>query len=121
IVAPQGKEYLYNIANETDLAEVGGAVRKEFPEINAGRGLNIVRISQTQFLIVSAVCTHEGCTVDLPGDNAENSPDMVCPCHLAKFSKTTGKVLRTPGVPINDLTVFENTYDASTTTITIKY
>jgi Rieske Fe-S protein len=40
---------------------------------------------------VSAVCTHQGCTVSSPHDGVVN-----CPCHGSRFDASTGKVLRGP-------------------------
>src|SRR3954453_3931786 len=40
---------------------------------------------------VSAVCTHEGCTVASPDKGV-----AACPCHGSRFEAATGKVLRGP-------------------------
>ena len=38
----------------------------------------------------SAICTHQGCTVQPEGNKA------VCPCHGSVYDAKTGKVLQTP-------------------------
>jgi Rieske Fe-S protein len=52
----------------------------------------VTRTSQTEVVAVSRVCTHEGCTVNLP-PTAGASLD--CPCHGSRF-RTTGQVIQGP-------------------------
>jgi len=40
---------------------------------------------------VSAICTHQGCTVGAPHNGV-----VSCPCHGSQFEAATGKVLRGP-------------------------
>lgn len=44
-----------------------------------------------EFKAFSAVCTHEGCTVDQVKSNV-----IECPCHNSKFDGTTGEVTDGP-------------------------
>jgi len=50
----------------------------------------VFRNSQTAFTVLTAVCTHEGCTVD-----AYNGELFVCPCHGSKYT-TGGQVANGP-------------------------
>jgi Rieske Fe-S protein len=52
----------------------------------------VTRVSQTEVVAVSRVCTHEGCTIDLP-----RSPGATldCPCHGSRF-RTGGQVVNGP-------------------------
>ena len=50
----------------------------------------VVRISQESFNAMTAVCTHEGCTVS----NYENQT-FVCPCHGSRYN-TNGSVVGGP-------------------------
>ncbi|CAN5907492.1 Rieske (2Fe-2S) protein [soil metagenome] len=53
----------------------------------------VIRISDTQLLAVSAICTHRGC--ELAYDVAGNK--LVCPCHGSEFD-ATGAVTKGPAV-----------------------
>jgi Rieske Fe-S protein len=52
----------------------------------------VTRVSQTDVVAVSRVCTHEGCTVNLP---ASAGATLDCPCHGSRF-RTTGQVVNGP-------------------------
>ena len=52
----------------------------------------VTRVSQTDVIAVSRVCTHEGCTIELP-----RSPRATfdCPCHGSRF-RIKGQVVNGP-------------------------
>lgn len=53
------------------------------------------------FRAFSAICTHQGCTVNLVRNGA-----IECPCHGSRFSITDGAVLRNPAPqPLSPRTV----------------
>jgi Rieske Fe-S protein len=54
--------------------------------------LAVTRISQTEVVAVSRVCTHMGCTVALP---AASGGSLDCPCHGSRFL-VGGGVLQGP-------------------------
>ena len=54
-------------------------------------GVVLTRDSSGTVHGVSAICTHQGCTVGAPHGGVVN-----CPCHGSQFDATTGKVLRGP-------------------------
>ncbi len=72
-----------------------------------------VRSSETTFTTLTAVCTHSGCSVKYVKAN----DDFACPCHGSKFA-IDGSVTRGPAA--RDLTPYLNTFDALTSTLTIK-
>jgi len=49
----------------------------------------IARTSDTQYVALSKICTHQNCTVNYAGNQ------MVCPCHQSKFS-VSGSVVQGP-------------------------
>jgi Rieske Fe-S protein len=52
--------------------------------------LVVSRISQDQFAAVSAICTHEGCTVERIADRT-----LICPCHGSAYTQE-GSVVQGP-------------------------
>lgn len=82
---PDPKEVIIDLtdADNADLGTVGGY-------INKGE-IIVIRASQENFIALSNVCTHAGCTVTY---NASDG-DLPCPCHGSKFS-TSGAVLNGP-------------------------
>jgi cytochrome b6-f complex iron-sulfur subunit len=73
----------------------------EHPELNRPEGavkilphgatdpLYVLRLDDGQFAVISPICTHQGCTVDIQG------PRLVCPCHGSTYDRE-GRVLRGP-------------------------
>jgi cytochrome b6-f complex iron-sulfur subunit len=74
------------VDSASPLASVGGAALVQA----AGQNVLVARTAQDAFTAVTAVCTHEGCTV-----NGFASQAYVCPCHGSRFS-TSGAVLQGP-------------------------
>ncbi len=75
-----------SIASGSPLASVGGAALVQASGVN----LLVSRTGQDTFVALSAVCTHQGCTVT----GIQNST-YVCPCHGAGFT-TSGAVVAGP-------------------------
>lgn len=75
--------------------------------------LAVSRISETTVVSVSRICTHEGCTVELPRP-PEHTLD--CPCHGSRF-QVTGLVVNGPaGRP---LASFPSVIDGNEVVITL--
>ena len=70
----------------------------------------VYRSSQTSFNVLTAVCTHEGCTVD-----GFNGQLFVCPCHGSRYT-TSGSVANGPAN--RALTTFPSTLTGDTLTFT---
>lgn len=66
---------------------VGGAVSAKGP---LGGPVLVARRSETEVVAFSAVCTHEGCTVE-PSEEG-----LDCPCHGSRFETLTGEVVSGP-------------------------
>jgi cytochrome b6-f complex iron-sulfur subunit len=71
----------------------------------------VVRISQESFNAMTAICTHEGCTV-----NGYESQTFVCPCHGSRYN-TNGGVVRGPAS--SPLRQFATRLDGDVLTITV--
>jgi cytochrome b6-f complex iron-sulfur subunit len=54
--------------------------------------LAVTRLTETDVVAVSRVCTHEGCTVNLP---VAKLLTLNCPCHGSRF-QVTGQVVNGP-------------------------
>lgn len=75
--------------------------------------LIVVRTSATTVVALSAICTHQGCTVEY----AAASSDLECPCHGSKFD-LNGAVTAAPATtPIRKYTAV---LDALSVTITVS-
>jgi Rieske Fe-S protein len=90
------------------LAVAGGALK--IPNtFNGGKPIIVIRTSGTSVAAFSSKCTHWGCELPLPVNNA-----ITCPCHGACFT-AEGKV--THGPAKKDLTTFPATLEGSVITI----
>jgi Rieske Fe-S protein len=99
-----------------DLAAAGGGVKRVFGENNGGRPVIILRKAGDEFLVVSSVCTHEGCEVGLP---ASAGASMNCPCHGSRFSGADGSVVQGPAS--SPLRKYASTYNTKTKKLTIVF
>jgi cytochrome b6-f complex iron-sulfur subunit len=66
-----------------------GETRAEF---DGDLALAVTRVSATSVVAVSRTCTHEGCTVLVPGGPGQT---LDCPCHGSRFT-TAGTVVNGP-------------------------
>lgn len=95
-----------NVAAGSSLATVGGAA---LVQSTAGSFL-VARTSQDAFSALTAVCTHEGCTI-----TNVSGTTFICPCHGSQYS-TSGAVLKSPAT--RSLTTFATQFANGTLTIT---
>lgn len=77
-----------------------------------GKRLLIVRLAETTFVVLSAICTHSGCTVKY----SPTRGDVVCPCHGSSFA-TDGRVTRGPAAL--PLASFATSYDPTAERVTV--
>jgi cytochrome b6-f complex iron-sulfur subunit len=101
-----GDDVVINLKDtkNSDLAKVGGAVFLDDEDM-------LVRVSQTQFVALSLICKHKGCTVELTGNK------FVCPCHGSEYA-LDGKV--TEGPSKKNLDTYDVVYDPEKETVTVK-
>ena len=116
VLKSSGESVQFDVGSAPVLAQVGGSVKQVFSGQNGGAPVIIFRVAEENFVVLSSVCTHEACEVDLPG---ERDPQIWCSCHGARFERTTGAVLRGPATA--PLPRFESTYDSGTQTLSILF
>ncbi|MEU7413795.1 Rieske 2Fe-2S domain-containing protein [Streptomyces sp. NPDC042638] len=78
--APTGKQ----LAKTSDIPEGGGKVFKE-------QKIVVTQPKKGDFKAFSAICTHQGCTVNRVADGT-----IDCPCHGSKFHIADGSVAHGP-------------------------
>ena len=101
-----GRTVSVPVAAGGPLAAVGGTAL-----ITSGLGSFLAaRTSQTTFSVLTAVCTHEGCTVE-----QFNGELFVCPCHNSKYT-TAGAVANGPATQA--LRAFPASFAANTLSFT---
>ena len=89
------------------LASVGGAALVQ----TASGNFLVARSAQDAFTALTAICTHEACTV-----TGFQSPLYVCPCHGSEYT-TAGAVVRGPAsAPLRQ---FSTRFAGNVLTITI--
>jgi len=75
-----------------------------------GKAVIIGRVSATELVTLSSICTHAGCTVRFAATG------LSCPCHGSRFS-LEGTVTRGPAT--RPLATFPTTFDPATNVVTI--
>lgn len=86
------------VAAVSDLP-VGGSVRFT---ASTGEPAYLLQPTAGTYLAYSAVCTHQGCTIN----HTKGSQELKCPCHGARFDTTSGEPTRGPArSPLTKFTV----------------
>ncbi len=89
------------------LASPGGGV---VVEVQGGNPLVVLRKDATTVVALTAVCTHQGCTVNYAGSG------ISCPCHGSRYD-LTGQV--TQGPATQALRSYPAVVDGSAVTVTV--
>jgi cytochrome b6-f complex iron-sulfur subunit len=97
-----------NIAAGSPLAAVGGTALVQAGSTN----VLVAQTAQDTFVALTAVCTHEGCTV-----SGFQNQRYVCPCHGSQFS-TSGSVVQGPAAA--PLRQFATRFASNVLTITLS-
>ena len=106
----------FDVGAEPALAQVGGAVKQIFNDHNGGAPGFIIRQDQKEFLVLSTVCTHQACEVNLPGQGDLN---LLCECHESLFNAQSGAVIRGPAQA--PLARFESAFEDDLQVLTITF
>ena len=114
---PTGKTFTVDIANYGELIAVGGITIDIIDGLNGGNPVFLSRVSDDAVAVFSAICTHQGCTVEIP---FEDGLPCECPCHGAQYSREDGSNVRQPGSgSATDLTLYQTAFNKSSGIITI--
>ncbi len=90
------------------LLNVGGSKQITFP----GKGnIFVIRLTETEFASVSAICTHQGCTGTSMAYN-KTSQQILCSCHGSRFN-VEGTVINGPAS--SPLKKYFTQFDGATT------
>lgn len=108
--------YQLDISTIESLAETGGTAKVSVGDNNNGRKVVVIRSGSSEFVVMTSVCTHQGCEVNLPD---EKSGNLFCPCHNSEFSVNDGKVLKGPAE--SPLRTFDNRFDSGKNTLSITF
>jgi Rieske Fe-S protein len=82
--APKADSAAAGIAKTSDIPEGGGKILE-------GRQIVITQPAAGEFKAFSAICTHQGCSVDNVSNGTIN-----CPCHGSRFNIKDGSVANGP-------------------------
>lgn len=102
------------VSRYPDLEPVGGAITVRVP----GEAVPLLVVhtqsegGRDDFSTVSSICTHVACPLGFDGK------DVVCPCHLSRFSPTDGAVLQRPATV--GLRSFKTDYNPGTRVVSIN-
>lgn len=83
---PEGKIIRIPIASTPALSQPGGAITLSLPK---RKELVVVHLQQNEFIALSPICTHRGCTVRKMREGFE------CPCHGSRYDRY-GQVVNGP-------------------------
>jgi cytochrome b6-f complex iron-sulfur subunit len=75
--------YFFDFATYPALAYAGGSARFTVAATGGTKVVSVVRYNSSVAYTVSAICTHQSCTLNL---YSSASQTFVCPCHGAVFS-----------------------------------
>lgn len=88
-VTPVNGEIDLALMQYPELSEAGGSL-KILPE-GAVEPLYVLALGDGTYSVLSPVCTHLGCTVEIQGER------LVCPCHGSTYDRS-GAVLQGPAM-----------------------
>lgn len=86
-VAVTGGRVRITLASHPELASAGGSLKLQAE--GEADPMYVLALEGGAFAVISPICTHRGCTVDIQGAR------LVCPCHGSTYDRE-GKVLRGP-------------------------
>ena len=112
--ATESSSVLVFLAKTDEIIEGQVKIVEIKPPLAESFSVSVVRFGGT-VVVLSTVCTHKGCIVDVDRGR------LACPCHGAVFNATNGVAIRTPhkGVPLKALRRYISSEDAGSIYIKI--
>lgn len=102
--SPVDNKIVITIDSSNPLGLTGGILLLIYN--NGDSGVLLQRISTSEIKALTAVCTHQGCLVDLFSTSENN---FGCPCHGSKFNLNGGVAQGPADAPLKSFsTLFEN-------------
>lgn len=112
-------DFPLNTSGLEELSKIGGAAYLNVPNQNNNKDILIIRLTETTFLAVTSICTHQGCSVQPPDTDNSN---IYCACHGAEFSPQSGNVVKQPtSGSATSLASFPVKYNTIANSITITF
>lgn len=87
-VTPEAGRIELGLDRYPHLAEPGGYLKLRLPE---GAVLYVVYLAPRHYAVLSPICTHQGCTVDI------GATGLLCPCHGSLYDRE-GRVVHGPAM-----------------------
>lgn len=106
----------FDISTEQSLSEIGGSAKATFSDYNNGKPVVITHTNVNEFVVLTSVCTYEGCLINLPD---QESGIIECPCCGSRYAAQDGSVLRGPTVA--PLRRYASAYNSSSNMLTITF
>ena len=88
-----GKTVKFDVSSVDSLKTVDGVIMETFGKNNNGKPVIILRTGEEEFVVLTSVCTYEGCQVNLP---VTSGADIVCPCCRSIYSSKDGSLIKGP-------------------------
>ena len=113
-IPTESSSALVFVANSDEIIEGQIKIVEIKPPLAESFLVSVVRFGGT-VVVLSTVCTHKGCIVDVDRGR------LACPCHGAVFNAMSGVAIRTPhkGVPLKALRRYISSEDAGSIYINI--
>ncbi|MGQ9819457.1 MAG: Rieske 2Fe-2S domain-containing protein [Candidatus Kapaibacteriales bacterium] len=122
-LAPQGSQISIQLTQFPELLNVP-SIAKIKVQKPVQLTLIVKRITQTDFLVFSSICPHQGVELDIP---AQPDGNIHCPQHDVEFStlpnsQPPGYVVSNPlGVKVGNLPLFAWEFDPKVNTLIVKF
>ncbi len=105
------------LANEPDLANTGGFIRRVFAGNNNNNAVIVVRTAEKKFQSMTTLCGHQGGSIQEPSGNK-----ATCNLHAGQYSIAEGNFAQNVGGEQGPtLRTFLTEYDEAAGTVTITF